>query len=71
MTCLHTLPFPSSSQASYNSPLQVAAGKGHKQIVESLLEKGANINYQDRVKSTCYTTDIDYIVQLMLAIHDT
>ena len=44
---------------------------GHVPIVERLLEGGANINYQDKVSSTCYAKDTDNIVQLMLAIHGT
>ena len=46
------LPLHASFQTPpYTSPLQVATGQ--KEVVKSLLERGANINYQDIVRSTC------------------
>ena len=33
-----------------SSPLEIAAGKGHTEIVEKLISAGAVINYQDKVR---------------------
>ena len=38
------------SHTQYGSvPLMAAAGKGHTKTVQSLLESGANIDWQDKV----------------------
>ena len=51
-----------STQNVHSAPLGKAAEMGHIRTVERLLEGGANINYQDKVRSTCYAKDVDYIV---------
>ena len=33
-----------------NVPLGIAAGRGYTKIVQRLLEAGANVNYQNKVK---------------------
>ena len=33
-----------------SSPLEIAAGKGHTEIVEKLISAGAVINYQNKVR---------------------
>ena len=66
VSCLHTLPLPllsmhPSMQNMRSVPLEIAAEKGHVQVVERLLRERVNINYQDKVRSTCYTTSMHYI----------
>ena len=65
VSCLHTLPLPLLSMhppmQDGSDPLGVAAQKGHTQVVERLLKERASINYQDKVRSTCYTTSMHYI----------
>lgn len=44
-----------------SDPLGVSAEKGHIQTIKSLLDGGANINYQDKVRSTCHTTGMHHM----------
>ena len=48
-----------------DDPLGIAAGKGHTQTVQRLLEAGANINYQDKVITMCI-----HIIIKLLTIKD-
>ena len=48
MILLFTAIFP-DYQAPNGVPLGVAAQQGHPEAVKRLLEKGANINHQDKV----------------------
>lgn len=52
-----TLHFAYSQAPPYSSPLGVSARYGHAKIVQLLLNGGANINYQNKVKSTHCTTE--------------
>ena len=64
--CRHTLLLPPSSQAHpCPVPLEVAAEEGHVQTVKGLLDGGASINHQSKVRSTCYTTSMHYIVHFV------
>ena len=36
-------------QSPYSVPLGIAAEEGYVEIVQTLLEAGANVNYQDEV----------------------
>ena len=56
VSCLHTLPLPLLSmhpplQGTHSTPLIKAAEKGHVQTVKKLLNGGANVNYQNKVRS--------------------
>ena len=46
-----------SQTAPCSSPLGVTARYGHTEIVKKLVNGGANINYQNKVKNTYCTTE--------------
>ena len=72
VSCLHTLPLPLLSMhppmQGGSVPLVVAAQNGHIQIVERLLGRGVNINYQNKVRSTCYTAGV-YCIAPYITCH--
>ena len=39
-------------QSTHSVPLGAAAQEGHTQVIEKLLKGGANINHQDKVRSS-------------------
>ena len=49
-------PLLSSSQDKHSDPLGIAAQKGHLDTVKRLVEGGANVNYQNKVRTLEYVS---------------
>lgn len=71
-TLLPLLPFlfmQISIQNMCSTSLGTAAGNGHKQVVERLLQEQVNINHQNKVRSSYYAAHVYMYIALYLVCH--